>query len=151
MTVLRLLLADEIALHRIQLCDWMRANNVDPDSVNSTWVSIERDGQEPPVIRYQAFKVNAHGRRMVDPDDGTRVWVEQRTAPLIVPLPELTTPTATRPTHGTDDSYPYGGDYDAGREYTLTCYCGREFTGDLDGTVERDYDEHISDAANGPA
>lgn len=45
--------------------------------------------------------------------------------------------------HGTDDLYPYGGSYDEGRDYTITCYCGVEFTGETDGSVEASLDEHV--------
>jgi hypothetical protein len=45
--------------------------------------------------------------------------------------------------HGTDDIYPYGGDYDEGRDYTITCWCGYEMTGETDGAVETSLDVHI--------
>lgn len=49
--------------------------------------------------------------------------------------------------HGTDDEYPYGGDYEAGRDYTITCYCGREFTEELDGYVKASFEHHLDDVA----
>jgi hypothetical protein len=48
--------------------------------------------------------------------------------------------------HGTDDTYPYGGDYDAGRPYTITCFCGWSVSEDLDGTVESEYEAHLERA-----
>jgi hypothetical protein len=45
--------------------------------------------------------------------------------------------------HGTDDIYPYGGDCDEGRDYSITCWCGYEMTGETDGAVEASLDWHI--------
>lgn len=160
-TVLRLIRASEIALHRAQLCDWLTANGIDPKTVRDTWISVEEIDGSAPVIRYPAFKVDSNGRRMVDPDDETQSWTEQRTGALTVALPELNASSVAgsacsadppeQQAHGTNDTYPYGGDYEAGVEYTLICYCGREFTGELDGTVEAEHEQHMDDVANGLA
>lgn len=157
MTVLRLIRGDELALNRATLCDWLTANNIDPKIVRPAWVSVEEIDGSSPVIRYSAFKVDSNGRKLVDPGDDTLVWTEQRTGALIVALPELNASalaasalamSPAQAAHGTDDTYPYGGDYDEGREYTITCYCGQEFTGDTDGAVEADHDEHVGRMSN---
>lgn len=57
---------------------------------------------------------------------------------------ELAAQRNTAPRHGTGDCYPYGGSWDEGRDYTITCYCGAELTGETDGSVEAALEAHIA-------
>ncbi|MFF7576866.1 hypothetical protein ACFZBE_18050 [Streptomyces sp. NPDC008061] len=83
MTVLRLIQGDELSEHREALCEWLKANDIDPMSVRDRWISIELVAGSR-VIRYRAFKVTTDGRRLVDPDDPTEVWSELMSRPLKV-------------------------------------------------------------------
>lgn len=73
-----------------QILHWLRANNIDPSDVpTESPVSIE-PGNGGHVIRYTAMLRNANGRKyLVDPDDPDKgVAHEERTVPLLMPLPD---------------------------------------------------------------
>jgi hypothetical protein len=88
-TVLRLIRRPEIEQHRTTLCGWLTANGVvDVNHVVDQWLSIEDDNGRT-VIRYCAYKIDAEGRCLLDPDDDTRAWTEERTVPLVLDLPPV--------------------------------------------------------------
>lgn len=89
MTVLTLLRADDIAANREALCDWLRANYIDPVTAADRWISVEETDSGATVIRYQRYKINTSGRRLLDPDDDARPWVEELTILQVVALPAL--------------------------------------------------------------
>lgn len=85
MTVLRLIRRPEIEQHREVLNRWLKDNGIDPDAVLDNWISTEIVDHQR-VIRYQAYKLTVDGKRLIDPDDPTRAWTEELTAPLYVQL-----------------------------------------------------------------
>lgn len=85
MSVLRLITRAEIERHREALCEWLSANGVDPDQVVDRWLSIELADDER-LIRFRVYRVTAGGRRLMDPDDQSRAWAEERTVPLVIEL-----------------------------------------------------------------
>lgn len=89
MTVLTLLRADDIAANREVLCEWLKANSIDPVTAADRWISVEEADSGALVIRYQRYKLNSTGRRLLDPNDDARPWVEELTTLQVVALPAL--------------------------------------------------------------
>lgn len=84
-TVVTLLDRSTIDRHREVITRWLRGNGVDVDQAADRWVSIElANGQR--VIRYRQYRVSPDGHRLVDPDDATQGWTEERVVPLTVEL-----------------------------------------------------------------
>jgi hypothetical protein len=88
-TVLRLLHTADIAAHRTAVCDWAKANGLDPQLLSDDWISIEEADSGAVMIRYKRFKVDPQGRRVIDPDDRSRPWTEELTIFQVVALPAL--------------------------------------------------------------
>lgn len=75
---------------RSQLLDWLSANSIDPNEIPiESPVTIE-PGDSGHRIRYTAMLRNANGRKyLIDPDNPDKgVAAEERTVPLVVPLPD---------------------------------------------------------------
>ncbi|MEU9014298.1 hypothetical protein AB0D12_31915 [Streptomyces sp. NPDC048479] len=73
---------------RIAMCDWLTANNVDPKGVpqdSDFDITTSGDGQR--TIHYTAYVRTKDGSKLIDPDDKTRAWQEQRSAPCLVEPP----------------------------------------------------------------
>lgn len=73
-------------------CDWVRANGLDPKEVaacvGEVILTVEEVNGER-IIRYQRFVRSATGGIQVDPRATVdRVWTEEVTVPLVVPMPE---------------------------------------------------------------
>lgn len=86
--VLALYRADDLYEHREALCEWLKANDVDPHTVAMRWISVEGDGGQR-SIRYRTFRTTATGSRLMDPDDPAQAWTEERVAPLRTDLPKI--------------------------------------------------------------
>lgn len=83
--VLRLFDREALAQHREVLADWLKANGIDVKTVAADWLSIEQAGAQR-LIRYEAIRLNADGRRLIDPCDRHCVWTVERVSPLVVDL-----------------------------------------------------------------
>lgn len=86
-SVLALYRSDDLAEHREALCEWIKANGIQPASVAMRWLSVEEQDCQR-VIRYQAFKRTPTGEVLMDPDEPHEAWTEERTAPLLVDPPD---------------------------------------------------------------
>lgn len=91
---------------RTELFDWLRANGIEPNDIpiDST-VTIEPGDCGSAVrhthfIRHTAYLRNEHGRHyLADPDHPDKGAArEERTVPLIVPLPDTWPQPITPPT-----------------------------------------------------
>lgn len=72
---------------RARLCDWLRANSIDPDRVpQRAPLTIEQTGDKQPIIRFRSYYLNEAGVKEQGPDGGGALQVE-RTRPLSVELP----------------------------------------------------------------
>lgn len=90
MTVITYIDEDQVQANREVLQQWLSANSIDPHLVPlARWISIERDGRGPASIRFGVFKRDQDGRKLLDPDNANQAWTEERTSPLMVPLPPL--------------------------------------------------------------
>ncbi|CAM5681742.1 hypothetical protein ADK47_24400 [Streptomyces rimosus subsp. rimosus] len=86
--VLALYRTDDLHEHREALCEWLKANNAAPHTVALRWISVEDDGSQR-SIRFHTFRTTATGSRLIDPDDPSQAWTEERTAPLRTDLPKV--------------------------------------------------------------
>ncbi|MEI5100328.1 hypothetical protein RB200_19595 [Streptomyces sp. PmtG] len=81
-------------LHRAQgrtdeICDWLRANDVEPDHVSADHdVTIEERPDGGRVIRYRAFLLDDSGHNLADVARGGEPLTERRTVPLVVEPPD---------------------------------------------------------------
>lgn len=78
-----------IRRHRARLCEWAKANGLDPDTIPDTHPIRVEDGEDGTVIRYRAFVLTDDRHKQVDPTDPNEVLTEERTAPCTVPPPNL--------------------------------------------------------------
>lgn len=83
-----------IRRYRSQLNGWLEANGLDPLDVPDSHPLRGEEGEKGAVIRYRAYVRDADGRLQSDPNDPNEVWTEERTAPCIVPPPDLDYPDA---------------------------------------------------------
>ncbi|MEU5664748.1 hypothetical protein [Streptomyces longwoodensis] len=79
----------DIERHREALCEWARANGIEPrDIAAAPGLTVEQVGERT-VIVYWEFQRSAGGAVLVDPKrPGEPLWV-RRAARLRVPLPAL--------------------------------------------------------------
>lgn len=63
-------------------CEWAKANNLDPTQISASYPIQVIDGQ----IHYRAMPRSLGGEIIVGAD--SNVTYDERTAPLIVPMPE---------------------------------------------------------------
>jgi hypothetical protein len=80
-------MALELDGRRKELCDWLTANRINPDTVplHGDLTIHTVDGQR--VIHYEAFVRGENGRVMAD-ERGENEAVERRTVPLLVEPPD---------------------------------------------------------------
>lgn len=93
MTVIRLLLREELDANREAICEWLTANHIDPRHVDPAWISIEIYAGQT-LIRWKGIKRTLDGRALVDPDNPNQHWTEPLQNQLIV---ELDLPPAAPP------------------------------------------------------
>jgi hypothetical protein len=92
MTVLRLLLRDELEANREAIIDWLKANHIEPKHVDPAWISIELYAGEK-LIRWKGIKRTTDGRALIDPDNPNQHWTVQLQNRLLVELDLPQTPT----------------------------------------------------------
>jgi hypothetical protein len=81
--------AEDMARHRTALCEWAKANGIEPRDVAATpGVTIEQAGQRQ-VIVYREFQRAASGSILADPDHPGQPLTVRRATRLQVPLPPL--------------------------------------------------------------
>lgn len=81
--------AEDIDQHREALCEWAKANGIEPENVAaSPGLTVERVGRRT-VIVYHEFQRDARGWLQLDPDTPDKAWTVKRSTPLRVPLPDL--------------------------------------------------------------
>ncbi|MFE6866024.1 hypothetical protein ACFVFS_05670 [Kitasatospora sp. NPDC057692] len=85
MTVIRVLLREELEANRKAICAWLTANHIDPKHVDPAWISIEIYAGET-LIRWKAIKRTIDGRALVDPDNPNQHWTVQLQNRLLVEL-----------------------------------------------------------------
>lgn len=87
--VLATITAEDMARHRAALCDWARANGIEPQDVAAKpGLTIEQTGQRK-VIVYWQFQRASDGNVLGDPDHPGEALTVRRAARLRVPLPAL--------------------------------------------------------------
>lgn len=72
--------------HRERLVDWLRANDIDIDTVSFDH-AIQGEGN---TITYWSFELDPNGRPLVDEGPSKRAATVERTAPCSEPAPDLT-------------------------------------------------------------
>lgn len=72
---------------RDELCDWARANAIDPDEVSADDSMTIEDSPGGRIIRYRVF-VTSSGSKVRDPIRSGEALTEERTMPLTVEPPE---------------------------------------------------------------
>lgn len=83
--VLRLFDRIAVAQHRAVLAAWLTANRIDPATVADTWLSIEQTAGLR-LIRYEAYRRDDAGCKLIDPRDPDRAWTVERVSPLVIDL-----------------------------------------------------------------
>lgn len=85
-TVITTITAADIERHREQLCQWAKANGLDPkDIASGPGLTIERTGKRL-VIVWRQFQDDDQGRRMADPADPQQAWTVRKASGLTSPL-----------------------------------------------------------------
>jgi hypothetical protein len=69
--------------HRLLICDWLRAHNVDPDHVRAVEIRELR-------VHIYEYKINDRGDHYLDPEHPTRAAERHYTVPLRSKPPRLT-------------------------------------------------------------
>ena len=92
--VLRVFDRTAVAQHRAVLAAWLSANHIDPHTVADTWLSIEQTASLR-FIRYEAYRLDDAGCRLIDPRDPDRAWTVERVSPLVIDLDLPAGQTAT--------------------------------------------------------
>lgn len=73
------------AKRQLALCEWLRANGVDPNLVpDGKPIVVDEDEA---VIRFKQLTVGPDGKTIIDPDNRNAVLTEDRTVPLLSPPP----------------------------------------------------------------
>lgn len=74
---------------RDALLNWVRANNIDPNTVPIDRDMVIEDSPDGGrIIRYHVYVFTDDGNKQVDPEQPVVTpWVEERTTPLVVPPP----------------------------------------------------------------
>lgn len=83
---------DDLHQHRQQLCQWVKANGLNPHDIPDTHPLRVEEGQDGPAIRYQCFVRNEHGDKMRHPRSPDEVWTVEAITPCTIPPPRLGTP-----------------------------------------------------------
>ncbi|MFJ2631071.1 hypothetical protein ACIO6U_03780 [Streptomyces sp. NPDC087422] len=86
MSAIIVVTAQDIEQHRPALIAWAEANGLDPNLIDPHSITIDRVGDRK-VILYTEHQVNAHGRKLLDPQTG-RVLKIHRSRTLRHALPE---------------------------------------------------------------
>jgi hypothetical protein len=87
--VLATITPEDMARHRDALCEWAKANGIEPRDVAARpGVTIEQTGQRK-VIVYREFQRAADGSIQAHPDRPGEALTVRRAARLRVPLPTL--------------------------------------------------------------
>jgi hypothetical protein len=78
-----------VAQGRVEaLCDWARANGIEPGEVSADDDITIEDGPDGWVIRYRAFVRSSSGSKQVDPIRSEEALTEARIVPLVAEPPE---------------------------------------------------------------
>ncbi|MFC8429903.1 hypothetical protein [Streptomyces sp. NPDC057253] len=83
--VLRVFDRTTVPQHRAVLTAWLSANHIDPSTVASDWLSIEQEAGQR-FIRYETFRLNDAGGKLIDPRDRDKAWTIERVSPLVIDL-----------------------------------------------------------------
>jgi hypothetical protein len=80
-------------LHRAQgripeLCDWARANGMNPNEVSADDDVTIEDSPDGRIIRYRAYVLSSSGSKQADPIRSGEPLTEERAVPLVVAPPD---------------------------------------------------------------
>lgn len=71
----------ELAAHREELCDWLKANGLEPRDITSAKpIIIEQHDAGLYDVWYYAFVLTADGAKQVDPHEPDQAWTKLRSA-----------------------------------------------------------------------